>query len=134
MTKIIETITKQFRFDNEFDQYNIDNPYYIVTIVIKELEYDNGKHYYDIEFKYNFISSEKIAKKDNDNLMKLMHPFYGCKHQSFQGEIIYKNEMIKNMIEHLMMDDDKLCVLTGLTTVQRYRKNIMLSLVNYFWD
>jgi len=137
MTRVLNTREKQFRFDNEFENYNVDNSHYIVNIIVKDLKYEDGNQYYDISYNFYFVKSEKNSINEQNNFKKLSHPFnlnpYIDSFQEYEGDIIVKNEMTDIMIEYLLMDDDKLSKFTGHTTTQKYRQNIMWSLC-MFWD
>ena len=133
MTQIISTQTKTFKFTDEFSESTF---HYLSTITVKELEYEDGSHYWDIEYVNKFIPGTTDSTESIVKLKKITHPFYGSQVQDFmeyQGDIILKNPLTSIMVEYLLMDYDKLALLSGVTTPQRYKQNIMWSL-SYFWD
>lgn len=146
MTQVISTQTNTFKFTDEYQSF--DSSYYLTKITVKELKYENGQHYWDIAYVNKFIpkphsSLELISTFDphcyqelNSVFEKDSHPFSGSNIENFmdyKGDIILKNTMTSIMVEYLLMDYDQLALLSGATTPQRYKKNIMWSL-SYFWD
>ena len=73
MTKVITTRTNTFKFTSEV--YG-SNSYYMSTVIVKELEYESGQHYWDISYKNDFISdpTDNVEKINQDKLK--LHPFY----------------------------------------------------------
>ena len=130
MPTIISTQTKEFRFDDDFIDYDLENPHFIVTITVKELEYDNGSHYYDITYYSKFIPSNCMDAKTNNIFRSRCAPLTDG---LSEGVIVYKNQLISKMIEYLLMDYEKMYEITGYSTVQQYKRNIMIGLMN-FWD
>ena len=133
MSQVISTKKSNFKIYNEFDTYNLSDPYYLVEILVKELKYENENYYYDLTYNYKFISSIERSEEYNYKLKLSLHPFYDKKHCECTGVIVFKNEMITKMIEYLLMSDSDLKSISGLTTTQNYRVNIMNSL-EIFWD
>jgi len=140
-TKILYKKTNVVQFFDEFsnlsqskDLTNI--PHYNTTIDIELKQYTDGKCYYYISYNYNFVPSEKYSKEINLDMKKKAHPFYHFKHiekSSYEGDIVFCNEMTTQMIEYLLLDDKELEKKTGVTTAQQYRKIIMSSLA-LLWD
>jgi len=134
MTQVISTQTKTFKFTDEYLLFN--SSYYLTTITVKELKYENGQHYWDITYVNKFIPEPHSSQELNSAFEKDSHPFSGSNIKNFmdyQGDIVFKNPMTSIMIEYLLMDYDQLALVSGATTPQRYKKNIMWSL-SYFWD
>lgn len=113
------------------------DPHYVVTIKVKILQYENGIFYYDIAYKYKFdpgdLSEDKIEKTRAS-----MHPFHNrCSRLDNPnpqgGDIIKKNKMTDEMVNHLLMDDTTLAKHSGMATPQRYRASIMECL-SILWD
>lgn len=134
MTQVISTQIKTFKFTDEFLQSL--SSYYLTTVTVKELKYEDGNHYWDIAYVNKFISgtidSQEVIKK----LEKTAHPFYGSQVEDFmeyQGDILFKNSMTSIMVDYLLMDYEQLALESGVTTPQRYKQSIMWSL-SYFWD
>lgn len=133
MTKVITTRTNTFKFTSEV--YG-SNSYYMSTVIVKELEYESGQHYWDISYKNDFISdpTDNVEKINQDKLK--LHPFYGSHmsdYMDYTGEILFKNPLTTIMVDYLLMDYEQIELESGLTTSQRYKQNIMWSLC-YFWD
>ena len=103
----------------EITRFDIDNPFNDritkVTVSVREFMYEDGKNYYYIDYSYN-PKEQNILDKDSED-----------------GVILFKNTMVTNMIDYLLMEDSELTKHTGLTTVSDYRKLIMQSL-SLFWD
>ena len=133
MTQIISTNTNNFKIYNEFENNDLSGPYYLVEITIKELKYENGNNYYDINYEFKFIRSSTKSQEDNNKLKLTLHPFYNQKNIDYDGVIVFKNEMVTKMVEFLLMCDSDLESNSGLTTAQTYRINIMNSL-GMLWD
>lgn len=63
-------------------------------------------------------------------------PFEDCSpstKSSYEGVIISRNDMTKEMVRFLMMDDDELAKYTGSITPNHYRKIIMVQITK-LWD
>ena len=131
-TIILSTDSVNVIFNNDkFDNSN-NNPFLNVYIIVKLLQYPDGRQYYDLTYKYDF-NKGNLTDIDEINLIKKNMLNFGLKKDSIEGEIIYKNDMISSMITYLLMDNKTLEKYTGFTTAEHYRKNIMISLSN-FWD
>ena len=134
MTKVISTQTKTFKFTDEFSQST--SSHYLSTITVKELEYEDGNHYWDIEYVNKFIPGTIDSQVIINSREKKSHPFYGSQVPDFmeyQGDILFKNSMTSIMVKYLLMDYDQLALVSGATTPQRYKQSIMWSL-SYLWD
>ena len=112
------TFTKRFRFINEFD--SSDNSYCNIIITVIEHLYNDGNTYYEInyEYEYNGLESSKMTI---------------CPEVTFNGVIILKNKMTEIMVEYLLADPKELSKVSGASTQQCYRTNIILSL-DRMWD
>lgn len=111
MTKILIST----RFSSYEHQDIITETKIKILITVREYEYDNGKHYYYLDYTYH-PKNQKIID---------------C--ESLSGEIVYKNEMTTQMIDHLLMDNNDLYDHTGNTIVSDYKFNIMKAL-SLLWD
>jgi len=122
---IVSTRENTFKFINEFNQS--DKSFYTINVKIEENLYTDGKSYYDISYKYKFEGDEKSKKT--------IHPFYNGKNleDNTSGVIIYKNKLTEIMVEYLLLNNKELEKVSGISTSQCYRTNIMLSL-SKFWD
>lgn len=93
-----------------------EDKYCIVTIQVKEEEYDDNTWYY-ISYTYQYgshIASEKC------------HPFYYDRkfyNEHSKGDILLKNHISISLINGLMQQESTLN--TGRTTYQQYIKQIM---------
>tara|TARA_Y100000389_G_scaffold172885_1_gene181678 strand:- start:3980 stop:4480 length:501 start_codon:yes stop_codon:yes gene_type:complete len=87
--------------------------------------------------------SASIPLKQHDNFYKVFmneidslkqtNPFYDDNeflNDSFNGEIISKNEMTEQLVRILCMDDELLSKKCGNVTSQIYRKSIMYNISN----
>ena len=105
----------------------VGNDHYVVEISVKDLTYSDGKKYMDIGYKFTPVVETKGHGIYN-------HPFYN--NDDFlgnDGEVIAKNPMTSLMVDYLLMDDMELSEFSGHTTPQKYKHNIMLSIL-HFWD
>jgi len=126
MKQTLSIRQKTFKFINEFDSN--DESYYLITIIVKELFYDDGKIFYDIGYKYEFNGLEKNKK--------IIHPYYHTKDVvdfDLEGVIVCKNKMTETMVAYLLLDLEELENESGSSTAQTYRTNIMIGLAR-LWD
>jgi hypothetical protein len=126
MPTIILTRNETFKFTD-----TDSSSYYVVNIMVQELEYSIGQRYYDISYDFIFIA----VPDSHDN--SRAHPFFGSQVDDFMkynGDIIVKNRLSSIMVDYLLMDNEQLSLESGHTTPQRYRQNIMWSIAHYFWD
>jgi hypothetical protein len=130
-TIIVSTDSINVIFNNDNDKSN-NNPFLNVSIIVKLLQYTDDKQYYDLSYKYEF-NKGNLTNVDEIKIIKQKLLNFGLNKGSMKGEIIFKNDMTSIMIKYLLMDDITLEKYTGLTTVEHYRKNIMISL-SHFWD
>jgi hypothetical protein len=133
MTNQLSIKTNTFR---SYSEQNDGIGYCEVTIIVELMQYSDGKKYYHINYKYDLINSTESTINSDINKLYSSHPFYEFSHiesESHVGEIIFYNEMTEKMIEYLLMSDEELEKVCGLTTTQKYRKLIMASL-SQFWD
>lgn len=135
MTTTLNTkIAKFCSYDDYNNNTDKDLPHYEITVTVELKQHNDGKQYYYVDYKYNFIKSENYSEEINDKLKVIAHPFYGWPHiESRDGDIIFCNKMIEQMIDHLLLSDEELSKISGATEAQHYRKLIMVSLAN-FWD
>lgn len=134
MTQVISTQTKTFKFTDELSSETTS--YYLTTVTVKELKYENGSHYWDIGYVNKFIPGPNESPESIAKLKKITHPFFGSNVKDFmdyEGDIILKNPMTSFMVEYLLADYEQLSLVSGFTTPQRYKQSIMWSL-SYFWD
>jgi len=112
------TRIKRFRFINEFD--SSDNSYCNIIITVIEHVYNDGDTYYEInyEYEYNGLNSSKTTI---------------CPEVTITGVTILKNKMTEIMVEYLLADSKELSKMSGASTHQYYRTNIISSL-NKMWD
>ena len=111
MTKfLIKTRFSSFEYQNITTENIIK-----ILITVREYKYDNGKYYYYLDYTYHPTNSGVIE----------------C--EELNGDIVYKNYMTTQMINHLLMDDKELYNNTGNTIVTQYKFNIMKSL-SLLWD
>ena len=86
------------------------------------VEYEDTKQYYYISYEYTNTKDERS------------HPFWHDK-ELFEdhsgGEIVFKNKMTEEMINHLLMTNEELCDKIGLGTPDHYKVQIMKSLAHY---
>jgi hypothetical protein len=129
MTAILGKRSKQLKFTDDFCS-EIDSPFYDVTVNVTEKLYENGNKYFDIDYEYKFNQSPNPS---NNKVARInAHPFKDNLDNA-DGVIVIKNDLTSKMVDFLLMDDEELDKLTGFTTDQRYRINIMHSLA-LFWD
>lgn len=124
----IMEILALFKITNQTNETNEDKPYYILSVINKEIEYNNGSCYYDIKYNLKFISSEKYEK--------LFHPFASFNNEDdvkFEDVIVYKNSLTVALVEFLLMDYESLEKMIKHTTIQSYKSSIMESL-SLLWD
>lgn len=132
-TLTLTTQTFTFRSDDSMCNFNILNPHYNVSILV-ELKQSDEKKYYYINYSYEFIPNKNISIEENNKFSKSAHPFYGFAHlesKSYDSEIVYYNKMSEQMVEHLLMPNNILGEMCGLSDVQYYRKLIIASLSNF---
>ena len=129
-------ISQEQRVIFDGDKNNYNGPHYVVHIKVKILQYDDGIHYYDIGYKYNFEPANLKPDKV-ERVRTTMHPFHGRSRMDNpnpqSGDIVRKNAMTDAMVNYLLMDDLKLSLYTGMATPQRYRANIM-EMLSMLWD
>lgn len=129
-TIILSTDSVNVIFNN--DTHANNNPFLNVSIIVKLLQYADGEQYYDLRYDYEF-NKGNLTNIDEIFLIKKNMLNFGLDKDSMRGEIIFRNDMISSMITYLLMDDKTLEKHTGHTTVEYYRKTIMISL-SHFWD
>ena len=137
--KIIKTTDIELYFNGD-DMFESTNAHYIVYVKVLIKQCSDGKQYYDITYRYEFVPDYTNSSRDLIDQECKMHPFYKpCyKCQRLEeidenGVIVCKNRVTTAMVEYLCMDDITLNKETGHITAQRYRVNIMNSL-GKLWD
>ena len=133
MTQIVSTQNKTFKITNEM---NDSFSYYNVEITVKDLLYESGLHYFDINYNFIFVPSKVYTLEENEKYKIIVHPLYGSRIDDFiiyDGEIIIKNSLTSAMVDYLLMDYSELEKVSGSTTAQKYKQNIMVA-INLFWD
>jgi hypothetical protein len=133
MTQIVSIQSKTFKFT---DEIRFSSCYYNVNITVKELLYDTGILYYEINYKYEYVSSALYSDDINQKYKKIIHPFYGYSienYMTYSKEIVVKNSLTSLMIEYILMDYDQLQKVSGATTAQKYKQTTMVAL-SFFWD
>lgn len=118
---LVSTRTAEIKFTNEMDSR--DPSYCMVGIKVDELLYVSGQTVYDIGYTYTYHGEESSRK--------MIQPLY--KEEDYDGVIVIKNAMTEIMVEYLLKDTDDLQQVTGTTTAQHYRLQIMRNL-NMLWD
>lgn len=133
MTKVLSTQEKTFRFVDQFQSTNSysDEIWCDIKVTVEELQYDNGYIYYMIKYN-NFFSNQSDLKKDEINRA---HPFFYDKQFSsnIEGDVIVKNKMTEEIVNHLMMEPSELSLYSGTTSPMNYRANIM-KMIALLWD
>jgi len=131
MTKVLSRQEKTFRFVDLLGSTDNDNIYCDINITVEELQYENGHIYYMIKYK-NTFSNQTDLKKDEINQA---HPFFYDKQfiSNIDGDVIVKNKMTEQIINHLLMDPSELSLHSGSTTPMNYRANIM-KMIALMWD
>jgi hypothetical protein len=131
---IIQQRSKTFKFINEFDPES--NEYSIVKINFLENHYHyENRNYYQISYNIKDYKNEVecIFGTTRSN------PFYNLGFDEekisflMNGESVLKNPFTQTLVTFLLMNDNELEKHTGRTTLQTYRRNLMISLDN-FWD
>lgn len=121
---INSSITKKFRFIDEFDNNN--NEFCDITIKVDE-KYYNNTTYYNISYNFSYSNPNDLAYKCN--------PFkqIDTNIQHCDGEIIVKNSFTQEMIKYLLMDFNELEKYSGLSTPNYYKIQIIQA-ISLFWD
>lgn len=126
--------SKTFYFYDEFR----DNDTACKTTITVEEKISNNSPIYNITYTHS-LKNEKngtITPICSIKDIKRPCPFEDCSpstKSSYEGVIIIRNDMTKEMVRFLMMDDDELAKYTGCTTPNHYRKIIMVEITK-FWD
>lgn len=131
---IIQQRSKTFKFINEFDPDS--NEYSIVKINFLENYYHyENRNYYQISYDIKDYKNEVECSFGTIG----SNPFYNLGFDEekinfiINGEPILKNPFTQTLVTFLLMNDNELEKHTGRTTAQTYRRNLMISLDN-FWD
>lgn len=136
-SNIIESLALlKIKINNYVENTIQDMPHYIFSIIAKETEYENGEQFYDIEYKYRFIPSDRCTPEENKKYKKLAHPFAIFNNLDtikFDGVIVYKNSLTEIFVEFLLMDYEDLKEHIDLVTAQYYKSNIIEAL-SLLWD
>lgn len=118
---MMSTKKAMFEFKNEFNSH--DESRCMVEIVVDEKRYVSGQTYYDMKFIYTYEGDEATRK--------LIQPFY--MEEDSDGVIVLKNTMTEIMVTYLLMNSEELQKVSGTSTAQHYRLQIMKGLIN-LWD
>ena len=93
-----------------------------VIVLVRTLLYEGGDEFLHISYAYE-MSGE----------CPQLHPFWGMVGMSEEGYIVHKNAMISAMVEHLLMPDEQLALVSGHMFPTDYKASIMRAL-SLFWD
>jgi len=107
-----------------------------ITVEEKIYKHDKGEpHVYYIDYSYEFIEKNGKIKKSKSRYKHPSSPFYKFQDAEFHfnGEIVYKNEMIEKMVKYLLMPMDELEKYSGTTCPKDYKKQIIRSIA-LFWS
>ena len=63
-----------------------------VSIIVKLLQYTDGKQYYDLTYNYEF-NKGNLTDIDEINMKKKNMLNFGLNKDSLRGEIIFKNDI-----------------------------------------
>ena len=122
----INSITKNFRFIDEFDSNN--NEFCDITIKVDEPYYNNTT-YYNISYNFSYSNPNDLAYKCNP----FMRMDMDSNIQHCEGEIIVKNSFTQEMIKYLLMDFNELEKYSGVSTPNYYKIQIIQA-ISLFWD
>jgi len=115
-------LSKKFIFNDEYSKYDVNNPYYIISITVEEIKYDNDiNSYYSITYKYDYMNSPEMSNFEN----YMYKTNFDNIDENHNSDIIYKNPLTEKLIQYLLMGDNELKRLTGDITPQKYRLNII---------
>ena len=124
MTQVLQEQESRFKILGEEE-----GSYCQVDIAIKTLRYQEGGEYYELLYHYEYGAS-------NPHMSKILNPFTGLGNPDLNGgsgDIVAKNDMTKQMVRHLLMDDTELAKVSGHIFPCDYKAHIMRSLA-LFWD
>lgn len=122
-SKILNTKTKTFRFNDNYEMSN--NNYCDIEITVKEKLYNNGNTYYYISYKNTYSDKCKASH---------CHPLSEKAYEKhMEGEIIIKNPLTEQLVKFLLMDFESLEKFSGNSMGEHYKGCIMRSICN-FWD
>ena len=109
-----------------------------MNVIVNEKVYTHETskpHWYYIDYSYEYICNEtgKTQKKSEPHRIP-SNPFYGMKNatEEIDGTIILKNSMTEEMVKYLLMPLEELSKYTGSRCPQEYKKQVILSIAN-FW-
>tara|TARA_Y100000590_G_scaffold470585_1_gene666607 strand:- start:5789 stop:6172 length:384 start_codon:yes stop_codon:yes gene_type:complete len=124
--------TKTFSFYDEFR----DNDTVCKTTITIEEKTSNNSPIYNISYFHSLEENGNVKPICSIEDVKRPCPFADSSDDtksSYEGVIVIRNDMTKEMVRFLMMDDDELAKYTGCTTPNHYRKLIMVQITK-FWD
>tara|TARA_B100001121_G_scaffold265053_1_gene246858 strand:- start:12990 stop:13373 length:384 start_codon:yes stop_codon:yes gene_type:complete len=124
--------SKTFSFYDDFG----DNDSVCNTTISIEEKISNNSPIYNINFVHSIEKNGRSNPVCSIEDVKKPCPFAYCSpstKSSYEGVIVIRNDMTKQMVRFLMMDDEELAKHTGCTTPNHYRKLIMVQITK-FWD
>ena len=121
--KVLNNTTSVFRFYNPFSCFNEEKNHWCdMTIVCKEVQFSDGKIYYEMTYGYKYSDEEGEYSNpfDKDELP--------C------GDYIFKNPMTEIMVSYIMMPFEELEQYSGgIISVQQYKTDL-LNASHHLWD
>tara|TARA_B110001469_G_C9583501_1_gene289405 strand:- start:303 stop:734 length:432 start_codon:yes stop_codon:yes gene_type:complete len=114
--EIISNKKATFKFINEFN--SLCDSYTMCKINVLEKK-NNNIIYYDISYDYTHYNHTNKEQTPSS------HPFPFPPHPNIHGTEISKNIATEQMIKVLLMSFDDIIKISGTTTPQRYKSNIM---------
>lgn len=109
-----------------------------MTINVEEKIYKHDKgepHVYYIDYFYEFIDVNGYIKKNTISYKHPCCPFYKFKdaENHYEGDIVYKNDMIEKMVNYLLMPFDEIKKYSGTTCPKEFKKQVIQS-ISLFWS
>ena len=122
--KVLNKTTSVFRFYNPFSSFIEEKKHWCdMTIVCKEVQFESGKIYYEMDYEYKY--SDEEGKHSN--------PF-GYRDDLPCGDYIFKNPMTEIMVSYIMMPFEELEQYSGgIIAVQQYKTDL-LNASHLLWD
>lgn len=126
-----DNIVKEFIFMDEYDLLNMNKCE--VKMTLGE-EISDNKPVYNISYKYTYINEIGERKKAEEIIYP--HPFADCKEDLCElkdGYLVFKNKITKTIVKFLLQDEEYLKKITGNSTPQYYRTQLILFLAS-LWE